>query len=76
MDYQNATGGSMNPITKSEAKILLLVGQYGLCNKELAAKLGLSTRTVEKHRANIGKKIGLSGAKFVLFARDYFEREA
>lgn len=32
----------------------------GLSNKELAARLSLSTRTVEMHRANLMKKLGVS----------------
>jgi len=32
----------------------------GLANKELAARLELSTRTVEMHRANLMKKLGVS----------------
>jgi DNA-binding CsgD family transcriptional regulator len=31
----------------------------GFSSKELAARLGLSVRTVEKHRANIMEKVGV-----------------
>jgi len=45
-------------LTGREKHILELV-LAGLKNKEIAEKLFLSTRTVEKHRANFMKKLGL-----------------
>lgn len=45
-------------LTPREREIAALV-TGALSSKEVAAKLGLSTRTVEKHRANIYAKLGV-----------------
>ncbi len=47
-------------LSKREAAILKLVGE-GKTSKEISEKLFLSQRTVENHRANIGRKLGVSG---------------
>jgi len=47
-----------NPLTEREKEIAKLVAS-GQLSKEIAAQLGLSVRTVEKHRANIMEKIGV-----------------
>ncbi len=46
------------PLTDREQEIARLVAA-GQMSKEIAAKLNLSVRTVEKHRANIMEKIGV-----------------
>lgn len=46
------------PLTDREREIARLVAA-GLMSKEIAAKLSLSVRTVEKHRANIMEKVGV-----------------
>lgn len=46
------------PLTEREQEIARLVAA-GQMSKEIAAKLNLSVRTVEKHRANIMEKIGV-----------------
>jgi DNA-binding NarL/FixJ family response regulator len=46
------------PLTAREQEIARLVAA-GQMSKEIAAKLGLSVRTVEKHRANIMEKVGV-----------------
>jgi DNA-binding NarL/FixJ family response regulator len=43
------------PLTEREQEIARLVAA-GQMSKEIAAKLNLSVRTVEKHRANIMEK--------------------
>lgn len=48
-------------ITQREHEILALVGQ-GLSSKEIAARLQLSTRTVETHRLHIKRKLALDGS--------------
>lgn len=45
-------------LSEREQEVVRLVAR-GLVSKEVAAKLGLSTRTVEKHRARILAKLGL-----------------
>jgi DNA-binding NarL/FixJ family response regulator len=45
-------------LTVREREIAGLVAA-AMSSKEVAAKLGLSTRTVEKHRANIYAKLGV-----------------
>ena len=47
-------------ITERESEVLRLVAQ-GYSNKEIAARLELSTKTIEVHKANAMRKIGLSG---------------
>lgn len=46
------------PLTEREQEIARLVAT-GQMSKEIAAKLNLSVRTVEKHRANIMEKVGV-----------------
>jgi len=45
-------------LSEREREVVRLVAR-GLVSKEVAAQLGLSTRTVEKHRARIFAKLGL-----------------
>lgn len=47
-----------NPLTPSEIKILRLIA-VGLSTKEIADKLFISERTVEKHRSNMIAKLSL-----------------
>lgn len=47
-------------LTERELEIFWLTGE-GLEAKEVAARLGLSPRTVDVHRANIRSKLGLQG---------------
>ena len=47
------------PLTNREQTILLELAQ-GKSNKEVANSLGISVRTVETHRNNIKKKLGIS----------------
>ena len=46
------------PITERERAVLKLVAE-GLSTKEIATRLDISTRTVETHRANLMRKLGL-----------------
>jgi DNA-binding NarL/FixJ family response regulator len=45
-------------LSAREIEVARLVSE-GFSSKELAARLGLSVRTVEKHRANIMEKVGV-----------------
>jgi DNA-binding NarL/FixJ family response regulator len=47
------------PLTSREQTILLLLAQ-GSSNKEVALELDISVRTVETHRKNIKRKLGIS----------------
>ncbi|WPR74617.1 response regulator transcription factor [Algoriphagus sp. NG3] len=47
-----------NPLTPSEIKILRLIAR-GLSTKEIANKLFISERTVDKHRSNMITKLNL-----------------
>ncbi|WP_438956098.1 response regulator transcription factor [Cognatiyoonia sp.] len=47
------------PLTNREQTILLELAQ-GKSNKQVAATLGISVRTVETHRNNIKRKLGIS----------------
>lgn len=46
------------PLTPRELEVVQLVAE-GLSSKEVASRLALSVRTVEKHRANSMKKVGV-----------------
>ncbi len=48
-----------SPITKRERQVLVRVAA-GSSNKEIAADLGISHRTVETHRESIARKLGIS----------------
>ena len=52
------TGTSTPQITRREREVLTMIATGG-CNKQIAAKLRLSVKTVEKHRANMMRKLDL-----------------
>ncbi|MCB9771560.1 MAG: response regulator transcription factor [Candidatus Omnitrophica bacterium] len=56
-----AESSSPGILTKREQQILKLIAK-GLANKNIAAKLKLSIRTVETHRANLTHKLGIKSA--------------
>jgi DNA-binding NarL/FixJ family response regulator len=69
---QQTCGETNNPygsLTKREREILYLVAK-GMKNREIAATLGISTRTAESHRAHTMRKLNLRNsvdlAHFVL----------
>jgi len=58
-------------LTPAERRILRLIAQ-SKTSKEIADELGLSTRTVDNHRFNIGTKLGLHGThSLIKFAFDH-----
>ena len=55
-------------LTRRERDILQRIGA-GLANKQIAHELGLSVRTVETHRLNLKRKLGIEGhAELIRFA--------
>ncbi len=49
------------PLTKREIEVLILIAE-GLGSDAIAARLNLSKRTIDSHRANIRKKLDLSNS--------------
>jgi two-component system response regulator NreC len=47
-------------LTEREAEVLRLIAS-GHSNKEIAARLSLSVKTIEAHKANAMRKLGLNG---------------
>ena len=52
-------------LTPSEQRILSLIAD-GLSSKEIGAELSIHYRTVENHRTNICRKLGIEGANALL----------
>ncbi len=52
-------GGAREGLTSREQTVLLQLAQ-GKSNKEVASELNISVRTVETHRKNIKRKLGIS----------------
>jgi DNA-binding NarL/FixJ family response regulator len=52
-------GVPKNAITERERSILTLIAQ-GLCNKEIAHRLGISTQTVKNHVSHLLEKLALA----------------
>ena len=67
-------GGASGPqLTQREKEVLALIAD-GLNNKRIATALGLSVRTVETHRLNIKRKVGIEGSPALLkyaFSREW-----
>jgi DNA-binding NarL/FixJ family response regulator len=59
--YPGARGRPDLRLTPREVEVLRLVGQ-GRGNDQIARELFLSVRTVERHLANIYRKIGVTGS--------------
>jgi len=60
--------GALEMLTEREREVLKLVAE-GLTTKEIAARLDISVRTVESHRANLMRKLDLrSVARLTQFA--------
>jgi DNA-binding NarL/FixJ family response regulator len=59
---QNSLVGDLTP---SERRILSLIAD-GLSSKEIGAELSIHYRTVENHRTNICRKLGIEGANALL----------
>ena len=65
---KEASGGAESTLSLRELQVLELLRE-GRTTKEIASELHLSARTVDIHRANLKKKLGLrSGAELIAFA--------
>ena len=53
------TGQSRSVLSQREEEVLRLVA-WGYSNKEIAAQLNLSVKTIETHKANASQKLGVS----------------
>jgi DNA-binding NarL/FixJ family response regulator len=53
-----APGKTMRPLTAREAEVLQLVAE-GAANKQVASELGISIKTVEKHRQQLMDKLDI-----------------
>jgi len=61
LDREGRKGASAkSPITERETEVLRLIA-WGHSNKEIAAQLDLSVKTVEVHKANAMRKLGFGG---------------
>lgn len=60
LKFANKTLEQLASLTPSEKKILKMIASQ-LSSQEIANKLHVSERTIEKHRSNIIIKLGLSG---------------
>lgn len=61
-EYSRNLGIQYIDLTSKEIQIADMIRE-GMSSKEIASFLNISTRTVEIHRTNIRKKLGLKGAK-------------
>ena len=52
-------------LTHREKEVLAILAE-GANNKQIAAQLGMSVRTVETHRLNIKRKVGIEGTSALL----------
>jgi len=60
MAEQNPSADPLDALTPRERDILGCIGR-GMANKEIAVQLGVSVRTVETHRLNLKRKLGIEG---------------
>ena len=64
--HPHSTGDDpLQKLTATEHRVLTLVSEYK-SNAEIAGLLSISIRTVQNHRANICKKLGLKGPNSLL----------
>jgi DNA-binding NarL/FixJ family response regulator len=73
--WPESAGSSVEKLTDREFEVFQLIGQ-GLGTKELAARLHVSPKTVEVHRANIKVKLQLKTmAELIRYAVRWVESE-
>ena len=59
--------GLLGVLTRRQIEVAVAVGVLGLSSKQAAARMGLSMRTIEQHRAAVLERVGCSST--VLLAR-------
>jgi DNA-binding NarL/FixJ family response regulator len=60
LDHRPTSDRSRGSISERESDVLRLIA-IGHSNKEVAARLDISVKTVEVHKANAMRKLGLTG---------------
>lgn len=65
----------LQTLTKREAEVMELVVE-GLSSKETAAKLGVSFKTIEAHRAKIMKKMGAKSVPHLIHMMNLLTKES
>ncbi len=64
--------GGVSRLSPREFQVFRLLGE-GLSAKEIAGRLGLSTKTINSHRENMKEKLNCASAsRIALLARDWF----
>ena len=56
----SSDNGNVSPLSKREREVLRLLSE-GESSKDIAAKLEISTKTIETHRRRITSKLGIKG---------------
>jgi DNA-binding NarL/FixJ family response regulator len=64
-DASRSGANALDRLTTAERRVLRLLGE-GRASKQIALELGVSPRTIDAHRANIGEKLGLKGGHSLL----------
>jgi DNA-binding NarL/FixJ family response regulator len=68
---EEAQEDPLSIITVREREVLAIIGE-GKTNQQIASALSISLKTVDKHRANLMKKLGVSSrAALIRFALDH-----
>lgn len=76
MAEQTPAAGPLDALTPRERDILNCIGR-GQANKDIAAALGVSVRTIETHRLNLRRKLGIGGrAELVKYAVEHTGAES
>lgn len=64
-----------NVLSRREREVLSLIGQR-LSSRAIAERLAVSLHTINAHRKNIARKLGVQGVNLALVAHDYREQLA
>lgn len=68
---EKSVDDALRLLTDREREVLALIGE-GLTNQKIADALGISVKTVDKHRANLMQKLGVANrAALIRFALEH-----